>query len=77
MIAGTLITACCMTGYYIMALEKDEEIFKAILQPIKKTIPLVVPTKVNKPSPTIKASQDPNTMIIKPHKFFRKARSNK
>jgi len=76
-IVEALIIACCTTRCHIVVLEKNEEIFKAILQSIKKTIPPVVTTKVNEPSPTIEASQDLDVMIIKPHKFVCKARPNK
>jgi len=77
MIASAWIMACCAIGHYIVVLEKDDEIFKAILQSMKKTIPLMVPIEVNEPTLVVEGSQDPNAMTIKPHKFVRKARPSK
>jgi len=48
-IASASIKACRVMGHHIVALEKDRDIFEAILVPIKKTNLLVVTVAVTEP----------------------------
>lgn len=76
-LAGASITACRATGRHILALEKDKEIFEAILQPMKKSTPPVVTTEVTEPPPIVEASQDPDAMTVVPRMFVRRDRPRK
>lgn len=76
-IASASITACRGTGRHLVALEEDEDIFKALLQPMRKTTEPVLTAKVNEPMPALEASQDPDAMTMVPRKFARRNISSK
>jgi len=68
-ILGASIIACRGTSRHIVVLEEDRDIFKAILEPMKKTTPAVA---ITQPLPPVEESQDPDSMTIMARKFSRK-----
>jgi len=62
------IMVCRTTSRHIVALEKDSDIFQAILMPMKKTNPLMVTTPITEPLEAIQVSRfrrhDHNTLGI-------------
>jgi len=76
-IVGASIKACRVTGRHIVALEKDSDIFQAILVPMKKTNPLVVIAPVTKLLEAIQVSQDLDTMTVIPQVFVCRDRPSK
>lgn len=71
---GTSITACRCLHRHIVALEKDTEIFDALLKPMKKAPPAMEPCEARIQS---LAFDDPDAMKVVPRKFNRKARFSK
>ena len=57
-----------------MALEKDMELFDALLKPMKKAPPAMEPCEAKA---VVVELEDPDAMIVVPRKFNRKARFSK
>lgn len=74
---GASIKACRASGRHIVALEKEKDIFDAILFPMKKVTPTTVTPTGTEAIEEVQVSQDLDAMTIVPRPFVRRDRSSK
>ena len=75
--AGAAIKACRATGRHIIALEKDSDVFKGVLEKMKKDTPIPVATEVEDDALIEDKSDNPDAVVVTPWKFVRKKKSCK
>lgn len=73
-VPGACITACRGTGRHILALEEDKDIFEAVLSPMRRIPPVVVPAEAEV---DVEPSQDPDAMPIVARVFTKKTKPSK
>ena len=72
---GACITACRGTGRHIVALEGNEDIYNAILRPMRKSSTSAV--AITTPVPVVEVTHDPEEMPVVPRKFVRLGKLSK
>lgn len=73
-VAGASIIACRGTNRHIVALEKDDKVFKGVLLPMKKATPVQGVTQATE---EVFAALDLDAVDVEPMVFTRNIRSSK